>query len=709
MSALSNVVLAAGRGKRACTMTLANAVNSQSMRVTIRRFANAARWIVFVVLGSLFLCADPSQAGNGVEIRPAESSVPALLSPGATAAVRIRVVNKGTTTWSPRTLHGLGAQYADSFNQVTWSKFGCGGFMRNLTDGRAFLCKDVPPGAAQDVAFSITVPPGASGPVRLAVRMVQDGVEWFGNAYSWSIAVSPSGLPDVVIDSVKVTPPNPAPGQMVSFGAVVRNLGPAATPSGVPVGVGYLVDGAFHTWGSVIGPLAPGASVTIGTQGGTWNATAGNHTVTAAIDDVNRFAEADENNNSNHAEFTVRTTEFPDVAVSSVALSPSNPTAGQPVSFTAVVRNQGAAPTPAGVQVGVAYYIDGAYQTWGVVSGPLAPGASITVSTNGPTWTATPGAHQMTALVDDVNRFPEANEANNSTSANFTIGAAPPPGNLFAINIDPANPAGNPSAGQLVALGARWVRIEWNVNRGYSLYDPVIAAYRAAGLRVLLLVDYATVPSKPAWDAGDPAWQSYLPTFIAKVRELAGHYRDGVDAWEIWNEPDLFAPAAGYDPGVPAAHFGAMLRDAVSAIRPLSSRPIVAGGLASGNPSYLSSARTAVGGLTVDAIGVHPYAERVPDTYPSPTWGAGNMDDLLDRYLTFGLPLWITEIGINVNAWEADYLQNVYQLVRDRYAASIPVVFWFCWSDGMVYPFGVVDRNGAQKPAYTRFRSLAPQ
>jgi len=106
---------------------------------------------------------------------------------------------------------------------------------------------------------------------------------------------------------------------------------------------------------------------------------------------------------------------------------------------------------------------------------------------------------------------------------------------------------------------------------------------------------------------------------------------------------------------------------------------------------------------------VHPYETRAPDDYPTLTWGSGNMDDLFDRYLTFGLPLWVTEIGINEPARQADYLQNVYLLARDRYGASVPVVFWFCWSDGMVFPFGVIDRNGTQKPSYTRFRSLAPQ
>jgi len=666
------------------------------------------RWLLSAIGAVLLLLAASAEAVNGVEIRPSESSVPAAMNPGATASVRIRVVNDGTTTWSPAALHRIGAQYTGATNQVIWSAFACGGYQNSAVDGRAYLCGPVAPGASQDITFNITVPAGASGSVRLAIRMVQDGVQWFGNAYSWSIAISPGGLPDVVVDRVSVSPPNPTPGQNVSFSALVRNLGPAATPAGVSVGVAYFVDGVYRTWGSMNGPLATGASVQVGSQGGTWSAADGNHTVTAVVDDVNRFAEANEDNNRNQTAFTVRSNAFPDVVVSAVTLTPPNPAAGQQVSFSALVRNDGGVATPAGVTVGVGYFVDGVYQTWGSVAGPLAAGASVSVGTKGAKWNATPGDHQVTALVDDVNRFAESNEANNTTSSNFSVGPPSAAGNLYAINVDSANPAGNPTAGQLVALGVRWVRIEWKADRGYSLYDPVIAAYRAAGLKVLLLVDYSTVQPKPAWNAGDAAWQNYLPAFIAKVRELAAHYGDGVDAWEIWNEPDLFAPVAGYDPGVPARWFGIMLRDAVEAIRPLSSRPIVAGGLASRDPGYLTSARAAVGTLTVDAVGVHPYEERVPSNYPTPTWGRGNMSDLLDRYLAFGLPLWITEIGINEPARQADYLQNVFELARDRYGASVPVVFWFCWSDGMVFPFGVVDRNGAQKPAYARFRALAP-
>jgi hypothetical protein len=182
------------------------------------------RWAnLIAAMAAAFLFSSPAGAANNVEIRPAESSVPASLKPGATAAVRIRMVNNGTTVWSPAALQRLGAQFSGTVNQVTWSNFRCGGYMNGPSDARAFLCSPVPPGSAQDITFDITIPANATGSARLAVRMVQDGVEWFGSAYSWSIAVSPGGLPDVVVDRVSLSPPNPAPGQPVSFSALVRN------------------------------------------------------------------------------------------------------------------------------------------------------------------------------------------------------------------------------------------------------------------------------------------------------------------------------------------------------------------------------------------------------------------------------------------------------------------------------------------------------
>ncbi len=516
-------------------------------------------------------------------------------------------------------------------------------------------------------------------------------------------------LPDVIVESVAMSPSLPLPGQEVTFSCVIRNIGSGRTPPDVTVGVGYFVDGVYATWGTDPGPLAPGESVAITTQGGPWTATEGDHTLTAVADDVNRIQESDESNNSRSIPFTVPSSGLPDVVVESVEASPSAPVPGQKVTFSSVVRNIGGGSTPSGVEIGVGYLVDGAYATWGTDPGPLAPGESLVITTQRGPWTATEGDHTLTAVADDINRFEESDESNNSGSAPLFVAFLPPPpdGYVFGMNIDPANPAGNPTPQELKAIGVRWVRIEWKADRGYAFYDPVISVHRAAGLRVLLLVDYCSVPGKPSFDAGETEWTSYVSVFTAGVEDIAMHYADGIDAWQIWNEPDLVEAVPGYDPRVPADHFGVMLRDAVEAIRPYSTRPIVTGGLVSGDATYLTLARDAAGGLTVDSIGVHPYGQRAPDNWPKRKWGFGNMTDFFDRYLTFGLPLWVSEIGTADQSVQADYLENVYTLVQDQYADEVPVVFWFCWSDGMVWPFGVLTTDGQPKDSYWRYEGIA--
>jgi hypothetical protein len=465
--------------------------------------------------------------------------------------------------------------------------------MNGPLDGRAFLCHSVSPGGTHDLNFEITVPPGATGSVRFAVRMVRDGIEWFGQSYAWTIAVSDSpSLPDVIVDSVALSPPDPIVGEQMSFTSVVRNIGSAPTPSRVVIGVGYRVDGGQVTWGAVQGPLAPGASVTVGTQGGTWK--------------------------------------------------------------------------------------------------------------------ATPGDHTLTAVVDDVNRFSESNETNNTRSVPFEVQSSPEVANLYAMNIDPANPKGRPSAQQLKAIGVRWLRVEWKITHGFAFYDPILSEHRAAGLKVLLLLDYSTVPNKPASTASDAQWVAYRSRFLEGVEQLASHYGDAVDAWQIWNEPDLFQPGTGYDPGVPAHHYGLMLRDATRAIRLYSSRPIVSGGLTTANPSYLDAARQSAGVLNVDAIAIHPYGRRAPDDWPHASLGFGNMSELFERFLIFDLPLWVTEIGTIGQPIQAQYLENVYRLVMEEYLDRVPVAFWFCWSDGMVSPHGIVDWDGNPKPSYHRYQNIAP-
>jgi hypothetical protein len=108
---------------------------------------------------------------------------------------------------------------------------------------------------------------------------------------------------DLVVLNVTASPANPAPGQQVLFSATVKNQGSVATPAGSIVGLGFYVDGGPVTSWVTQPSLAAGQTVTLTandslTGSPYWTATAGNHTVLAIVDDVNRIGEVVETNNS---------------------------------------------------------------------------------------------------------------------------------------------------------------------------------------------------------------------------------------------------------------------------------------------------------------------------------------------------------------------------------------------------------------------------
>ncbi len=109
--------------------------------------------------------------------------------------------------------------------------------------------------------------------------------------------LAPPPLPDIIVTSVSY-----ANGL---FTSTVKNQGTAATLAGTLIGVGYLVDDVWRTCGIIDGPLAVGASVTIGSTCGAYTIPTGTHTITANADDINRFAESDETNNQLSRSVTV--------------------------------------------------------------------------------------------------------------------------------------------------------------------------------------------------------------------------------------------------------------------------------------------------------------------------------------------------------------------------------------------------------------------
>jgi len=122
------------------------------------------------------------------------------------------------------------------------------------------------------------------------------------------------------------------------------------------------------------------------------------------------------------------TTSLPDVMIEDLWWSPPNPQPDDRVTFNVRVRNQGNAATSQapgakeGGKVGVAYFINGNYFSYGLRDSMAAGEVSSSFSMVQP-WTAKAGAYEIRARVDDVDRFQESNEDNNGFTKTLNVGS----------------------------------------------------------------------------------------------------------------------------------------------------------------------------------------------------------------------------------------------------------------------------------------------
>lgn len=141
---------------------------------------------------------------------------------------------------------------------------------------------------------------------------------------------------------------------------------------------------------------------------------------------------------------------------------------------------------------------------------------------------------------------------------------------------------------QVQALGATWVRqtfawaeIEPQPSQYYwTPWDAIVQAVKRRNLRLLAVLDtspdWAQPPQRPHSHTAPPTFPS---DFAAFARAFAERYGSRIDAYQVWDEPNL-ASHWGGQPANPA-EYAALLRAAGEAIRAV--RPdavIVAAGLA---------------------------------------------------------------------------------------------------------------------------------
>jgi hypothetical protein len=247
----------------------------------------------------------------------------------------------------------------------------------------------------------------------------------------------------------------------------------------------------------------------------------------------------------------------------------------------------------------------------------------------------------------------------------------------------------------------------------YSYVDPDIAQARANNQEILYILGFGHKNYPPYDYYALPTDMSHWDRYVTNV---VSRYKDSVDNWEVWNEPDI--PMFGaLDPGV---YVNLMIRTAriIRTIDP--GAKVVMGGLANaayGDPSYLRIMYQYGVKDYLDVVNYHHYTSETSVLAA----GAQSIRNVMNEFGDGDKPIWITEAGVpgSVEAgnlqWQADVLQNMYTFLQNQ--TSIDRIFWFLSRDppcppgedacGLAVGYGLSFLDSTIKPAGYVFASMA--
>jgi len=221
-------------------------------------------------------------------------------------------------------------------------------------------------------------------------------------------------LSDLVVQKIELSPANPKAGDSGTLTATIANVGPVNTGC-TNIDVDMYLDDVKCDSGVILCGLGAGKTTTEQTKKCV-PTTDGPHTVRFEVDPGNEVLETDEKNNSKSQVFNWY---LPDLIVTDITMDKENPKAGDPVTFTATLANEGKVDTACKV-INLSFYLDDAEEPCdtGVILCGLGADEDTTDKTS-KCVPATAGTHTLRVVVDTKEDVIEADEENNELAVDF--------------------------------------------------------------------------------------------------------------------------------------------------------------------------------------------------------------------------------------------------------------------------------------------------
>ncbi len=227
---------------------------------------------------------------------------------------------------------------------------------------------------------------------------------------------------NLILEKFYADPVNTKPNGVVTISALVKNTGDAESEQ----------TSIIFTTGDVeerqdIEPIEPGSEAPLISYEWTAPEKEGTVTITASLDGVDT---------SQQKISVLVETPHPDLIVQNILPEPANPQEGEPLNFTAEVKNQGTAPSEAAL---AKYYINDV-PGQDISISPLSAGASTDVQ-----FSLTPDQvkgenMEVKVVADSGNTVPESNEGNNELIKTIKVKSLLPDLMIESISLSPETP-----------------------------------------------------------------------------------------------------------------------------------------------------------------------------------------------------------------------------------------------------------------------------
>lgn len=272
-------------------------------------------------------------------------------------------------------------------------------------------------------------------------------------------------------------------------------------------------------------------------------------------------------------------------------------------------------------------------------------------------------------------------------------------------------------ANSLQSAGVQWARSEliwwglceqqvgvYNFNVGAWNTDAWLSALQTRGIRPYAILSYGN-----DLHGGTPDTPAGRTAFANFTTALVGHYKDNVDVWEVWNEPNL-AQFWGKAPN--ATHYAQLVAATAPAVRAADPDCLVVGGVTSGIDRAFLTTCFQNGMLAhIDALSVHPYRIDRPESINAEI---ASLRAEMNGYANGpNVRIWTGEWGYNA-AWtelgadkELAQAKMLSRMMVNNLSQGIELSIWFSvhgWDP--IEDWGLTDLSLQNRESHEAYRVL---